>query len=98
MNTTNNTFTPVILAGGIGTRLWPLSRAEFPKQFLNIGAQRSLLQETLLRFSGAEAEPAVLVCSDNHSFLAAEQLFAIGHQTATIILEPAARNTAPTIA
>ena len=98
MNKSNTTFTPVILAGGMGTRLWPLSRAEFPKQFLNIGAQRSLLQETLLRFSGTATQSAVLVCSDNHRFLAAEQLSTIGQQSATIILEPAARNTAPAIA
>jgi len=89
---------PVILAGGSGTRLWPLSRADYPKQFLALGGEHSLLQETALRFSGAAATAPVVVCSEAHRFLTAEQLSEIRLSDATIILEPAARDTAPAIA
>jgi mannose-1-phosphate guanylyltransferase/mannose-6-phosphate isomerase len=89
---------PVVLAGGSGTRLWPLSRTDYPKQFLPLGGELSLLQQTVNRFTESSARSPVVVCSENHRFLTAEQLSAIGQDKATIILEPAARNTAPAIA
>jgi mannose-1-phosphate guanylyltransferase/mannose-6-phosphate isomerase len=91
-------ITPVILAGGSGTRLWPLSRTLFPKQFLNLGSEHSLLQQTMLRATACCAGKPVIVCNEEHRFLTAEQLRAIDKQDATILLEPAARNTAPAIA
>lgn len=93
-----STFTPVILAGGSGTRLWPLSRTDYPKQFLALSGSQSLLQQTVSRFSGITDVEPLLVCSENHRFLAGEQLNAIGCNKATIMLEPCARNTAPAIA
>lgn len=89
---------PVILAGGTGTRLWPLSRADNPKQFLSLGGELSLLQATVNRVGSVSQQPPMLVCSEKHRFLATEQLTAIGQHDPTIILEPAARNTAPAIA
>lgn len=91
-------YIPVILAGGSGTRLWPLSRTEYPKQFLALAGEQSLLQSTVTRFSGSSAHPPVVVCSEQHRFLTAEQLQAIGASDASILLEPVARNTAPAIA
>lgn len=98
MGDTSNTVVPVILAGGSGTRLWPLSRTDYPKQFLPLGGDLSLLQATVARFNNGFANPPVVVCSENHRFLTAEQLLAMDQAKATIILEPAARNTAPAIA
>lgn len=92
------TVVPVVLAGGSGTRLWPLSRTEFPKQFLPLGSERSLLQQTVNRFSDFSTSEAIVVCSERHRFLVAEQLAELGQNGATILLEPAARNTAPAIA
>ncbi len=90
---------PVILAGGSGTRLWPLSRALYPKQFLPLIDSRTLLQNTALRLRGMEGvEDAVVVCNEEHRFLVAEQFRAIDAKPAAIILEPAGRNTAPAIA
>lgn len=94
----SRTIVPVILAGGSGTRLWPLSRTDYPKQFLLFGGELSLLQATAGRFANSTTQPPYVVCSENHRFLTAEQLMAIGQVDATIILEPAARNTAPAIA
>lgn len=93
-----NKFVPVILAGGSGTRLWPLSRAEFPKQYLSLGEELTLLQSTVARVNTANAEAPIVVCSEQHRFLTAEQLQAINVNNATIVLEPVARNTAPAIA
>lgn len=93
-----NKFVPVILAGGSGTRLWPLSRAEFPKQYLTLGEDLTLLQSTVARFNTAFAAAPIVVCSEQHRFLTAEQLQAININNATIVLEPVARNTAPAIA
>ena len=89
---------PVILAGGSGTRLWPLSRQQYPKQFLKLFGDYTMLQQTLQRLDGVDniADP-IIVCNEDHRFIVAEQLQEIG-VNATIILEPCARNTAPAIA
>ncbi len=90
---------PVILCGGSGTRLWPLSRETYPKQFLRLLGQESLLQQTVLRLKGiASLGPALLVCNESSRFVAAEQLREIGIDDARILLEPMRRNTAPAIA
>lgn len=90
---------PVILAGGSGSRLWPLSRTDYPKQFLALdGGERTLLQDTVGRVAGATTRPPMLVCNERTRFLVAEQLLEVGVENATILLEPAARNTAPAIA
>ena len=88
---------PVILAGGSGTRLWPLSRSMYPKQFLNLGGGNSLLQNTLLRANACCTGQPIIVCNEQHRFLTAEQMRETG-LSGSIILEPAARNTAPAIA
>jgi mannose-1-phosphate guanylyltransferase/mannose-6-phosphate isomerase-like protein (cupin superfamily) len=90
---------PVLLAGGSGTRLWPLSREAFPKQFLKLGGERTLLQQTAQRAQQiAGAAAPVVICGDAHRFIVAEQLREIGIENATIILEPEGRNTAPAAA
>ena len=92
-------FYPVILSGGSGTRLWPMSRKLLPKQFLALLSRHTLLQETALRvrpIPGCEAP--IVVCNDEQRFLAADQLREIGVQPAPMILEPLGRNTAPAIA
>ena len=90
---------PVILSGGSGTRLWPLSRKHYPKQFLPLSTDKSMFQETILRLSGIEdlCSP-IVVCNDDHRFIVAEQLKEINIIDATIILEPIGKNTAPAIA
>lgn len=92
---------PVILSGGSGTRLWPLSRRAFPKQFLALVDEESLLQSTAARTDSlgdsAELLPPLIVCNEAHRFLVAEQLRASGHAAANIILEPVGRNTAPAL-
>ena len=89
---------PVVLSGGSGTRLWPLSRELYPKQLLPLVGEHTMLQETVLRLAGLEHEPPVVVCNDAHRFLVAEQLRLVGRPAQTIILEPVGRNTAPAIA
>jgi mannose-1-phosphate guanylyltransferase/mannose-6-phosphate isomerase len=90
---------PVVLSGGTGSRLWPLSRTLLPKQFLPLLSDKTMLQETLLRLNGISGlKKPVLVCSNDHRFLAAEQLREIGVAAAAQILEPAGRNTAPAVA
>lgn len=90
---------PVILSGGAGTRLWPLSRELYPKQFLPLAGEHSLLQQTVLRLQGLpDMAPPLVVCNEEHRFLVAEQLRAAGVQGAAIVLEPAGRNTAPAVA
>lgn len=92
-------FLPVIIAGGSGTRLWPLSRQLNPKQFLPlVEAGMTMLQATINRLDGLEHLPARLICNEHHRFLAAEQLRQLGVEEAKIILEPLGRNTAPAIA
>lgn len=90
---------PVILSGGSGTRLWPMSRASLPKQFLPLVSEHTMFQETLLRLAGLPDMSAPLViCNNEHRFLAAEQLRDIGIQPLSLILEPLGRNTAPAVA
>ena len=90
---------PVIMAGGSGSRLWPLSRQLNPKQFLPLAdAERSMLQATLQRLDGLEVSLPRLICNEQHRFIAAEQLRQLGMEKANILLEPVGRNTAPAIA
>jgi len=90
---------PVILSGGAGTRLWPLSRELYPKQLLPLVGERTMLQETLLRLEGlADLAAPLVVCNEAHRFLVAEQLRAIDRPPQAIILEPVGRNTAPAVA
>src|SRR5690349_2572657 len=89
---------PVILSGGAGTRLWPLSRELYPKQLLPLMGEYTMLQDTVRRLSGLDATEPVVVCNDAHRFLAAEQLRLIGISPRAIVLEPFGRNTAPAIA
>ena len=91
-------LTPVILSGGAGTRLWPLSRELYPKQLLPLIGSRTLLQQTLLRLEGLEASPPVIVCNEAHRFLVAEQLRQLKIEPRALVLEPFGRNTAPAIA
>lgn len=92
-------FFPVIMAGGSGSRLWPLSRQLNPKQFLTlVDAEHSLLQATIKRLEGLGAGLPLLICNEQHRFLAAEQLRLLGMDNANILLEPVGRNTAPAIA
>ena len=89
---------PIILAGGSGTRLWPLSRENYPKPFLTIGGKRSMLQETLSRLQGmGKVSPATIVCNEEHRFLVAEHIRQLGQSPSAIILEPVGRNTAPAL-
>jgi len=87
---------PIILSGGSGTRMWPLSRAEYPKQFLPLNSSSSLIQETLSRIPEAYEE-SIVVCNEAHRFLVAEQVRQISKDIDSIILEPEGRNTAPAI-
>jgi mannose-1-phosphate guanylyltransferase/mannose-6-phosphate isomerase len=90
---------PLILSGGSGTRLWPVSRKNLPKQFLALAGKGTLFQQTLQRTRQLPNVAApIVVASDDHRFLAADQLLEIGIDNATIVLEPLARNTAPAIA
>jgi len=90
---------PVILSGGSGTRLWPLSRKQYPKQYLPLAGDNTMLQETILRLSGLDnlANP-IIICNANHRFLVAEQCQQIDIENPVILLEPVGRNTAPAIA
>ncbi|MBT2773177.1 mannose-1-phosphate guanylyltransferase/mannose-6-phosphate isomerase [Halomonas sp. ISL-60] len=88
---------PIILSGGSGTRLWPLSREQMPKQFLRLTSSNSLLQQTLIRLKGLNTATPMLMGHHSHRFLMAEQLRELD-QTATVVLEPEGRNTAPAIA
>ena len=92
-----STVIPVILSGGSGTRLWPLSRKHYPKQFHKLsGSGYTLIQDTALRVK--HLAPPIVVCNEEHRFMLAEQLQQIGRQPAAILLEPEAKNTAPAIA
>jgi mannose-1-phosphate guanylyltransferase/mannose-6-phosphate isomerase len=90
---------PVILSGGAGTRLWPLSREMYPKQLLALAGKMTMLQDTVTRLAGiAGAQPPIIVCNEAHRFTVAEQLRTLGVQASAILLEPAGRNTAPAVA
>ena len=89
---------PVILSGGAGTRLWPLSRELYPKQLLPLVSEHTMLQETARRLDGLEVSAPIVVCNDAHRFLVAEQMQAIGVTPRAIVLEPVGRNTAPAAA
>ena len=91
------TIFPAIMCGGSGTRLWPLSRALFPKQFLPLVNDTSMLQDTLLRLPKSCSEP-VFICNEDHRFLVAEQVRQLSQEQSTILLEPEGRNTAPAVA
>ena len=91
---------PIILSGGKGTRLWPLSRQSLPKQFLNLYGddKNSLLQQTQKRLSGLDnQENPIIICNSDHRFLVAEQMKSIGIKPKAIILDPVGRNTAPAV-
>jgi len=94
-----NMIIPVILAGGSGTRLWPLSRKLYPKQLLPLVDDRTLVQNTLLRLHGIDdvADP-IIICNEEHRFIIAEQMRAMDVSPAAIVLEPVGRNTAPAVA
>lgn len=100
---------PIILSGGAGTRLWPLSWGDHPKQFLPLVSERTMIQETLLRLNGLEIGSPVISCGEGHRFMVAQQIGEVmgemktlkqvqGDGAPTIILEPMAKNTAPAIA
>ncbi len=89
---------PVLLSGGVGSRLWPVSREHHPKQLLPLASERSMLQDTLSRTRGLEMAPPVVVCNEAHRFMVAEQLRQIDSAPDALILEPVGRNTAPAVA
>jgi mannose-1-phosphate guanylyltransferase len=98
---TTSPLVPVILCGGTGTRLWPLSRATYPKQYWPLAGEgeETLLQQTQLRLAGlAGLAPPLLICNEDHRFIVAEQMRQIGVEPAAILLEPIGRNTAPAVA
>lgn len=90
--------TPVIMAGGAGTRLWPMSRSLYPKQFLSLIEETTMLQDTYSRLNGLGFDASRVICGEEHRFTVAEQLRTSGVKNAEIILEPEGRNTAPAIA
>ncbi len=99
----NCSVVPVVMAGGSGTRLWPLSRSLYPKQFLPLTGNETMLQATLDRLTGLEAKKIhcsdpVIICNNDHRFIVAEQLRSNKKKSESIILEPVGRNTAPAIA
>ena len=92
------TLYPVVLAGGSGTRLWPLSRESYPKQFLPLMGERTMVQDTLCRLDGmADIADPVVVCNEEHRFLLADQMRELARQPLAIVLEPVGRNTAPAL-
>jgi mannose-1-phosphate guanylyltransferase/mannose-1-phosphate guanylyltransferase/mannose-6-phosphate isomerase len=100
MNATDHMhkIVPVILSGGSGTRLWPVSRKSFPKQFWPLISERSMLTETALRAASAKFAPPIIVTNQDHRFVVAEQLRDAGIKDPRIVLEPVGRNSAPAIA
>jgi mannose-1-phosphate guanylyltransferase / mannose-6-phosphate isomerase len=86
---------PVIMSGGSGSRLWPLSREMYPKQFLPLASDRTMLQETAARFIADDFDAPMVICNENHRFMVAGQLQELGMKPHSIVLEPVGRNTAP---
>ena len=97
VNTSSVNIIPVIMAGGSGTRLWPLSRGRFPKQFLSLAGEQSLFQQAVLRGGLFFSCPPIVIANEEHRFLVAEQMRQM-NRSASILLEPVGRNTAPAIA
>jgi len=93
------TIKPVILSGGSGTRLWPLSRKLYPKQLLPLVSEKTLLQETIIRLENFPniSDTVTVICNDEHRFLVAEQLREINVNADALLLEPVGRNTAPAL-
>jgi mannose-1-phosphate guanylyltransferase len=92
-------ISPVLLSGGVGSRLWPVSREQYPKQFIPLVEENtSMLQSTYLRTALIEKVSPIVVCNEAHRFLVAEQLRSAGAEHAKILLEPCGRNTAPAAA
>lgn len=91
-------LTPVLLSGGVGSRLWPVSRETHPKQFLPLAGDITMLQETLQRTAGLNAAAPLVVCNEEHRFMVAEQLRQLKLSASALILEPQGRNTAPAVA
>lgn len=91
----NKIITPIIMAGGSGSRLWPLSRILYPKQFLSLNGSHTMLQTTANRLDGLDCTNPYVICNEQHRFIVAEQLRKIDRLTSkNIILEPVGRNTA----
>ena len=91
-------LTPVLLSGGVGSRLWPVSREACPKQFLALASELTMLQDTMQRTAGLESASPIVICNEEHRFMVAEQLRQLAVEAAAIILEPEGRNTAPAVA
>ncbi|MDN5676385.1 MAG: NTP transferase domain-containing protein, partial [Pseudomonas sp.] len=89
---------PVILSGGSGSRLWPLSRKQFPKQFLALTGEHTLFQQTIERLAFEGMDTPIVVCNKDHKFIVQEQLAALKLETQGILMEPFGRNTAPAVA
>lgn len=89
---------PVILCGGNGTRLWPLSRGLYPKQFLNLDDTSSMLEKTINRLEGLDVSLPLVICNEQHRFIVAEQLRTLKKLNRNILLEPIGKNTAPALA
>ena len=92
------TITPVLLCGGVGSRLWPVSRQGRPKQYFNLIGETSMLQQTLTRVESLAQTSPIIVCNEGYRFLVAKQVRQLGLISPTIILEPEGKNTAPAIA
>ena len=89
---------PIIMAGGTGSRLWPLSRELYPKQFIPVKGDYTMLQSTIKRLDGLDCSNPIVICNEKHRFIVAEQLLQLNKLTKNIILEPVGRNTAPAVA
>jgi mannose-1-phosphate guanylyltransferase/mannose-6-phosphate isomerase len=99
MKKNHNKILPVVLSGGSGTRLWPLSRELYPKQLLPLVDEKTMLQNTVTRLEGiADLGPPLIICNESHRFMVAEQLRLISVRPSAVLLEPVGRNTAPAVA
>jgi len=99
MNKNHQKILPVILSGGSGTRLWPLSRELYPKQLLPLLDERTMIQNTVTRLEGiADLDAPLIICNESHRFMVAEQLRLIAIKPSAVMLEPVGRNTAPAVA